>query len=103
MCNFASHKASVTAISFSSYNPVLLVSASLDQHLNFYDINEKKQVKNILVDQSLNSVAFHSDGHTLVAGCMYGALYIYDLRKPNVPKEKLLGHDSAVKYVDFVR
>lgn len=58
-------------------------------------------MKSIPAEQSLTSVSFHSDGHTLVAGGSYGGLYIYDLRKPNMPKERLLGHESAVKYVDF--
>jgi WD40 repeat protein len=69
--------------------------------MNFYDISEKKHVKTITAEQSLISVSFHSDGHTLVAGGMYGGLYVYDLRKPNAPKERLLGHESSVKYVDF--
>jgi len=87
MCAFANaHKSPASALSFSSFNPVLLVSCSLDQNLNFYDISEKKQVKTITAEQSLNSVSFHSDGHTLIAGGMYGGLYVYDLRKPNAPK-----------------
>lgn len=104
MCSFINaHKSPASALSFSSFNPVLLVSCSLDQTLIFYDINDKKNVKTITVDQSLNSVSFHSDGHTLVAGGMYGGLYIYDLRKPNAPREKLLGHESTVRYVDFLK
>ena len=87
MCTFLNaHKSAASALSFSNYNPVRLVSCSLDQNLNFYDINEKKQVKTITAEQSLNSVSFHSDGHTLVAGGMYGGLYVYDLRKPNAPR-----------------
>lgn len=104
MCSFINaHKSSASALSFSSFNPVLLVSCSLDQNLNFYDISEKKQVKTITAEQSLTSVSFHSDGHTLVAGGMYGGLYVYDLRKPSAPKEKLLGHESTVRYVDFLK
>lgn len=104
MCSFPNaHRSSASALSFSSFNPVLLVSASLDQNLNFYDISDKKQVKTITAEQSLNSVSFHSDGHTLIAGGMYGGLYVYDLRKPSTPKERLLGHDSAVRYVDFLK
>jgi WD40 repeat protein len=104
MCSFINaHKSPANALSFSSFNPVLMVSCSLDQNMNFYDISEKKHVKTITAEQSLISVSFHSDGHTLVAGGMYGGLYVYDLRKPNAPKEKLLGHDSSVKYVDFIK
>jgi hypothetical protein len=51
----------------------------------------------------LTSINFHSDGHTLVAGGMYGGLFVYDLRKPSKPKEKLIGHDSAIKYTVFIK
>jgi WD40 repeat protein len=45
----------------------------------------------------MTSINFHADGHTLIAGGMYGSLFVYDLRKPSTPKEKLIGHDSAIK------
>jgi WD40 repeat protein len=75
----------------------------MDQDLNFFDISDKRKVKTITAEQSLTSVSFHSDGHTLIAGGMYGGLYVYDLRKPNTPKDRLIGHDSAVRYVDFLK
>jgi hypothetical protein len=46
-------------------------------------------------------VNFHFNGHTLIAGGMYGGLFVYDLRKPDKPKEKLIGHETTVKYIDF--
>jgi len=32
-------KSSVTSVSFSSFNPVLLASSSMDETLTFYDVN----------------------------------------------------------------
>jgi WD40 repeat protein len=80
-----------------------MVSASLDQDLHFFDISLKRKVKTLKCEQSLTSVSFHSDGHTLAAGGVYGGLYVYDLRRLSEPKERLVGHDSAVSYVDFLK
>ena len=33
------HRPSITSLSFSPYSHVLLVTASVDESLNFYDIN----------------------------------------------------------------
>lgn len=51
-----------------------------------------RSVKTISTEEPLTAVNFHSDGHTLVAGGMYGGLFVYDLRNPHKPKEKLIGH-----------
>lgn len=46
MCYFNNgKKSSVTSVSFSSFNPVLLAASSMDETLTFYDVNEKKSVK----------------------------------------------------------
>ncbi len=34
---------------------------------------------------------------------MYGGLFVYDLRKPVKPREKLTGHDSAIKCTVFIK
>lgn len=96
-------KSSTTSVSFSSFNPALLASSSMDETLSFYDIHEKKSVKVINCEEPLTSINFHSDGHTLIAGGMYGALFVYDLRKPAKPREKLTGHDSAIKHTVFIK
>ena len=45
----------------------------------------------------------HTDGHTMVAGGMYGGLYIYNLKQPNKYKEKLTGHDTTIKHIELFR
>lgn len=60
-------------------------------------------MKSISTEESLTAVNFHPNGHTLVAGGMYGGLFVYDLRKLHKPKEKLIGHETAVKCIDFYR
>lgn len=57
----------------------------------------------ITSEEPLTSINFHSDGHTLVAGGNYGGLLVYDLRKPSKPREKLIGHDSAIKHTVFIK
>jgi WD40 repeat protein len=49
-------------------------------------------VKTISTDEALNCVGLHSNGHTLVAGGMFGSILVYDLRSPNKPTNKLIGH-----------
>ena len=93
----------MTSVSFSAFNSDLLASSSMDETLAFYDIKEKKSVKVINSEEPLTSINFHSDGHTLIAGGMYGALFVYDLRKPSKPREKLTGHDSAIKHTLFIK
>lgn len=58
-------------------------------------------MKTIQTEQPLSTVNFYSDGHTLLAGGMYGGLFIYDLRKHHKPKERLIGHDTAIKHIEF--
>jgi WD40 repeat protein len=43
-------KSSITSVSFSSFNPVLLSASSMDETLTFYDVNEKKSVKVITAE-----------------------------------------------------
>jgi len=57
----------------------------------------------ITCEEPLTSINFHSDGHTLLAGGNYGGLFVYDLRKPSKPREKLIGHDSAIKHAIFIK
>jgi len=34
---------------------------------------------------------------------MYGSLFVYDLRKPDKPITKLVGHESSIKSLEFYR
>jgi hypothetical protein len=47
-------------------------------------------------------VGLHANGHTLVAGGMYGNCFVYDLRNPSKPQNKLAGHDSAIRHLEFL-
>jgi hypothetical protein len=35
----------------------------------------------------------------LVAGGMYGSIYVYDLRFPSKAQSKLLGHETSIKHL----
>jgi len=60
-------------------------------------------VKTITADEPLNCVGLHSNGHTLVAGGMYGSCFVYDLRNPSKPQNKLAGHETTIKHLEFFR
>ena len=60
-------------------------------------------VKTLTTDAPLTALAFHSDGHTIAVGTLYGGLYIYDLKASGSPKLLLAGHDSQVNFLDFIR
>ncbi len=60
-------------------------------------------MKVITSEEPLTSINFHTDGHTLIAGSQYGSLFVYDLRKPSKPKDKLIGHESAIKHTLLVK
>ena len=48
-------------------------------------------------------MALHQNGQILVAGGIYGGLFVYDLRYPAKPQSKLIGHDTTVKHLEFYR
>ena len=98
------HTSRVSSVCFSTYNSILLCSASLDQKINFYDTHDKTIVKSLNVEAPLTALAFYNDGHTIVAGTMYGNIFVYDLRAGASIKNSLLGHDktNSINYLDFI-
>ena len=65
----------------------------------FYDIQDKKAVKKISAEEPLSTVGLHHNGHILVAGGMYGSIFVYDLRYPSKPQSKLIGHETSIKHL----
>ena len=51
----------------------------------------------------MSCVGLHANGHTLVAGGMYGGCFVYDLRNPAKPQNKLAGHEAAIKSLEFFK
>ena len=60
-----------------------------------------RSVKKISAEEPLSCVGLHSNGHTLVAGGMYGNCFVYDLRNPSKPQIKLAGHEASIKHLEF--
>lgn len=61
-------------------------------------------MKSLTTDAPLTALGFYNDGHTIVAGTLYGGLYVYDLRSSANVKLSLKGHDnSQINYLDFIR
>ena len=61
-------------------------------------------VKTLQSDAPLTALGFHTDGHTIAVGTLYGGLYIYDLKSAGLVKTFLKGHDNnQVNFLDFVR
>mmetsp|Transcript_15690 Transcript_15690/g.28620 ORF Transcript_15690/g.28620 Transcript_15690/m.28620 type:complete len:565 (+) Transcript_15690:932-2626(+) len=96
------HNSPISSVAFSPVNHLLLCSAGLDQRIQFYDSNDRKVVKTIDTEGPLTSLAFNSDGHTIAAGTLYGAVYIYDLRGGVNFKMSLNGHvGNSVNSLEF--
>lgn len=89
----------MSSLSFSPFTPILMVTSGVDQNLMFYDILEKKLVKKIIAEEPLSTVGLHRNGQMLVAGGMYGSIFVYDLRYPNKTQCKLLGHETSIKHL----
>ena len=60
-------------------------------------------MKKIVAEEPLSCVGLHSNGHTLVAGGMYGSCFVYDLRNPSKPQNKLAGHETTIKSLEFFK
>ena len=88
-------------LAFSPLNKLLLCCVSPDATICFFDINEKKLVKQIQTGESLTSVAFCQDGHTIAVGTRNsGNVMIYDLRKSAREVYKYCtGHKDTVNCV----
>ena len=60
-------------------------------------------MKKITSEEPLTCVGLHSNGHTLVAGGMYANIFVYDLRNPSKPMNKLTGHEKTIKHMEFFK
>jgi hypothetical protein len=98
------HNSPISAVAFSPVNHLLLCSAGLDQRIQFYDSNERKVVKTINAEGPLTSLNFNTDGFTIAAGSLYGAVYIYDLRGGINFQMSLTGHQgNSVNSLEFAK
>jgi WD40 repeat protein len=98
---FNDHSDYATGICYSSVNKLLLCSVGLDCKINFYDVAENKSIKPIIADSPLTAISFAPDGYTIAVGTTKGAILIYDLRKTDSSKDKLIGHKTQINYLDF--
>lgn len=97
------HQQSVTGVTFSTLNHMLMGSVGIDQKLIFYDVYKGRSViEQLNVGASLSSVSFCSDGHTVGAGTIDGRVLIFDLRKlKDGCTMEIKAHDQAVQDVRF--
>ena len=86
-------------------SPKLLVSCSIDNKINLYDIEDNKHIKSLTTDQPLNALAFHPNGRNIAVGTLYGQIYIYDLRNGGSLQTILHGHDknNQINFLDFIK
>ena len=98
----SAHNSPATGLAFSPVNNLLLCSAGLDQRILFYDIKEKKVIKQLESDAPLTSLAFNCDGFTVAAGTLYGDIKVYDLRASAQSRAVLRGHNGdGVNSLEF--
>ncbi len=90
-----------TGIAFSSVNQMLFCTVGKSKKITFYDIIEKKGVKEIITDSPITSLSFHYDGKTVAVSNQNGSVLIYDLRYFSSPKHILKGHSQSVNWIEF--
>jgi len=66
----------------------------MDQKIQFFDIQEGKEVKKIDTGSPLSKISFCSDGHTIAVGTFDGRIIIYDLKDAKRVKIELRGHEN---------
>lgn len=89
----SSHSDTCTGVIFSPTNELLLCSAGLDSKIQFFDVDEKKNVKTIEANEQVTALSFFQDGINIAAGTPSGSIYMYNLKSSNV-KIILEGHNG---------
>ena len=89
----SSHSDTCTGVIFSPTNELLLCSAGLDAKIQFFDVEEKRNVKTIEANEAVTSLSFFQDGINIAAGTPSGSIYMYNLKSSNV-KIILEGHSG---------
>lgn len=62
------HKAPCTAVAWSPFNSVMLASAGLDMHLQFYDWRQRRAIKTLWGTEPFTALAFAPGDQRSVAG-----------------------------------
>eukprot|EP00741_Cyanophora_paradoxa_P009366 tig00000144_g9072.t1 len=94
------HAGAATALAFSPLNAILLATVGLDSQILFYDLDNKKLIKNVQAEEALTAVAFTNDGSGLVVGTARGRVLLYDLRQAHAgPVQALAAHSQPVACV----
>lgn len=96
-----SHKAPVTAATFSPINSDVVVSCGLDRQFCFYDIANNKTISEVTVENSLMAVDFSHDGTHIVMASQNGHIYIYDSRSIQQPVYSFQAHATSIKHLHF--
>lgn len=85
------HSKPCHGIAFSPTNEYLLCSGGLDAKIMFFDVVERKTIKEIKSHEPISCLSFYTDGVTIAAGTLSGNIYIYNLKDFKV-KIVLKGH-----------
>lgn len=93
------HGAPITSVIFSPVNSSLAISSALDREVYVYDIETKKRVSKVTVENSIASLDFSQDALYIAMGALNGKIYIYDTRKLQHPVHSYKAHESSVKHL----
>lgn len=93
------HGAPITSVIFSPVNASLAISSALDREVYVYDIETKKRVSKVTVENSIASLDFSQDALYIAMGALNGKIYIYDTRKLQHPVHSYKAHESSVRHL----
>lgn len=94
-----SHGAPITSVIFSPVNSSLAISSALNREVYVYDIETKKRVSKITVENSIASLDFSQDAVYIAMGAQNGKIFIYDTRKLQHPVHSYKAHETSVKHL----
>ena len=95
------HNNKCTDIGFSSYQPDLVLSCSLDETMAFLDLRQKKVANVINLNTPLNCLSVSPEGNYIVLGSFFGDILGIDIRKSASVVMKYKGHTAPVKKIDY--
>lgn len=101
--HFEEHSKRVWSVDFSRIDPPKFLSGSDDGTVKLWSINQEVSAMTMRTPANVCSVQFsnHSN-HLVAAGCANHRVYLFDLRRPDVPAAQITGPRKAVSYVRFL-
>lgn len=100
---FDEHSHRVWSVQFSSLDPLRFVSGSDDGTVRLWNVHQEVSAGIMRAPVNVCSVQFSpTDANIVAAGCANHKIYLFDLRRMDIPSAIISGPRKAVSYVRFL-